>query len=168
MNILTSVNFSFLISNELARRVTAVSWDHRPGTVHTSFVILHVATDDNALCVWHGYAVISALGYMASHYQVVYRFVTRALRTCPGGIYGYWRERIGLHVPKMKWSMGKRVLVRGRGAIAWGNLFLSRTGSVAEPDEGNSLLHGTVAQKPVRRVSAKFWYRTWNVIGLRP
>jgi hypothetical protein len=33
------------------------------------------------------------------------------------------------------------VLVRGRGEIAQGNLLPSRTGSVAEPDEGNGLLH---------------------------
>jgi hypothetical protein len=48
------------------------------------------------------------------------------------------------------------VLVRSGGEIVWGNLFLPRTGSVAEPGEANSLLHGTVAQKPVRSVSEKF------------
>jgi hypothetical protein len=63
------------------------------------------------------------------------------------------RRGIGLHERKMKWSMGKRVLVRAGGDFTAGNLFLPRTGSVAPPEQGNCSSRATVIQAPFHIVA---------------
>lgn len=51
------------------------------------------------------------------------------------------------------------MLVRAGGREnAAGNLFLSRTGSVAGPREGNSSIRATVLQVSVQNITAKSWY----------